>query len=78
MKCLTNNTHHWSFSSYRVALRERLVDASESQLAPNPSEGQRVLLMQGQGAAPKLATVLHVNNMVWCVQSVPACAQPRV
>lgn len=50
-----------------MALRDRLTDASTSQLAPAPAEGARVGYLARAGAEVLPAEVVLVNNMSWCV-----------
>lgn len=51
---------------YRVALRDRLEDAYDMQVAPMPPEGTAVTYTSEKGGHPQPATVILVNNgMGW-------------
>lgn len=48
---------------FRVALRDRLIDAEEHELAAQAVDGQQVTYLSPSGPVP--ATVIMVQDMSW-------------
>lgn len=49
----------------KVALRDRLEELTDGQLAPAAAEGSRLLFVSGIGQTPEPASVIAVNKESW-------------